>query len=283
MQAEEVRNLVNSWVEDETCGLIKDIVSPGLVRSSTKFILANAISNSNLISTNSTQLDLNYIPKWRDPFNASYTKPFDFHLLDSSSVQIPFDNSWWRGCSLVVVPESFIVASASRARIFQYWACGTGPVRTSGVQDWIELGVRAWSLQLPYGGAQKKHCFFMYIILPDAKDGLSALVEKAVQNLGSLTAMFQMEELKSQGDGECSLPSLCLKVVHKSFIEVDEKSTEAGAVTYVGMACRCCMYIPVEVKIDFVVADHPFLFVIRENTIGMVQFMGHVLNPSASR
>ncbi|WOG85876.1 hypothetical protein DCAR_0105069 [Daucus carota subsp. sativus] len=57
------------------------------------------------------------------------------------------------------------------------------------------------------------------------------------------------------------------------------KGTEAAAATVVGMSGSSC--VPrVKVVTDFV-ADHPFLFVIRENATGMVEFIGHVLNPSA--
>ncbi|WOH02890.1 hypothetical protein DCAR_0522280 [Daucus carota subsp. sativus] len=63
------------------------------------------------------------------------------------------------------------------------------------------------------------------------------------------------------------------KIFQKSFIEVDERGTEAAVAT--GPVFQlCCLF-----KVDFV-ADHPFLFVIRENNSGIVQFIGQVLNPS---
>ncbi|CAM8979276.1 unnamed protein product [Rhodiola kirilowii] len=67
------------------------------------------------------------------------------------------------------------------------------------------------------------------------------------------------------------------EIFHKSFIEVNEQGTEAAAVTAavcIGIVC----VRPIRKTIDFV-ADHPFLFVIREDTSGMVMFIGHVLNP----
>jgi serpin B len=64
-------------------------------------------------------------------------------------------------------------------------------------------------------------------------------------------------------------------IFHKSFIEVNEEGTEAAAASAGVVKLRgLCM----TEKIDFV-ADHPFLFVIREDMTGVVIFIGQVLNP----
>ncbi|KAK1364232.1 Serine protease inhibitor (SERPIN) family protein [Heracleum sosnowskyi] len=268
-KAEEVRNLVNSWVDNTTRGLIKDILAPGSVGSSTQLMLANA---------------LYFKGKWTEPFNASYTKHFDFHLLYSSSVQVPFMTSMKK--QFISVFDGFKVLKLPYQR--------------------------AWNQQY----LEEKHSFSMYIFLPDAKHGLPALVEKAGSESGFLdrhvpnrpvkVGEFRIPKFKFEYTIEASkalkslqlvlpfvpsagltemvdspLPLFVSQMVHKAFIEVDEKGTEAAAATVVDMLCVCSRFPPIEVKIDFV-ADHPFLFVIRENTTGMVQFIGHVLNPSAS-
>ncbi|KAK1381821.1 Serine protease inhibitor (SERPIN) family protein [Heracleum sosnowskyi] len=152
----------------------------------------------------------------------------------------------------------------------------------------------------------------MYIFLPDANDGLSALVEKVGSESGFLKRHIPSEKLivgefriqKFKFDYgievkqalqklELVLPfdpivglremvndhkPLCVSnIFHKSFIEIDEKGTQVCAETVASLA-----FISYKVqrgRIDFV-ADHPFLFVIRENTTGIVQFMGQVFNPS---
>ncbi|ONI32836.1 hypothetical protein PRUPE_1G389300 [Prunus persica] len=60
---------------------------------------------------------------------------------------------------------------------------------------------------------------------------------------------------------------------HKSFIEVNEEGTEAAAASAIVDKLQC-------MPTDFV-ADHPFLFLIREEFTGTVLFTGHVLNPLA--
>lgn len=61
-------------------------------------------------------------------------------------------------------------------------------------------------------------------------------------------------------------------IFQKSLIEVNEVATS------VVRAALMCM--PLYDKIDFV-ANHPFVFIIREDMIGLVMFIGHVLNPLA--
>lgn len=53
------------------------------------------------------------------------------------------------------------------------------------------------------------------------------------------------------------------KIIHKTFIKVDEEGTEAAAVTAVVMKAKSIMPRPEKI-IDMIV-DHPFLFIIRSN------------------
>ena len=65
-------------------------------------------------------------------------------------------------------------------------------------------------------------------------------------------------------------------VKQKTFIDVNEKGTEAAAVTYIGMATTA--FRPEEPRtVDFF-ADRPFLFTIRENSTGAVLFIGQKVN-----
>ncbi|RXM35874.1 Serpin B10 [Acipenser ruthenus] len=63
------------------------------------------------------------------------------------------------------------------------------------------------------------------------------------------------------------------KVVHKSFVEVNEEGTEAAAATAAIMMLRCAR-IPVHFN-----ADHPFLFFIRHNKTCNILFYGRFSSP----
>jgi serpin B len=66
-------------------------------------------------------------------------------------------------------------------------------------------------------------------------------------------------------------------VVHKAFVDVNEEGTEAAAAT--GVVMRAMAAMPVKEEPPTFRADHPFLFMIRENQTGSILFMGRVTNP----
>ncbi|KAK1371973.1 Serpin-ZX [Heracleum sosnowskyi] len=274
IQPEAARKLVNSWVEDKTRGLIKDILSPGSIKNDTGLILANA---------------LYFKGAWTRVFRAygGSRAHHDFHLLNGNSIKVPF--------------------------------------MTRSGEEYISAYDGFKVLKLPYKKSGHPVCnnpsFSMYIFLPDAKDGLQALVEKAGSESGFLDRHIPREEvctgkflipkfkfeynieatqvLKNLGldlpfnEREAELTEMVVSdptkyppqrlyisnIIQKSLIEVDEEGTEAAAAT-VAVVCRyltSCQE-PIIKTIDFV-ADHPFLFVIRENSTGIVLFIGQVLNP----
>ncbi|MTK13193.1 MAG: serpin family protein, partial [Clostridiaceae bacterium] len=74
-------------------------------------------------------------------------------------------------------------------------------------------------------------------------------------------------------------PMYISKVKHKAYISVDEKETEAAAVTAVVIGCTSAAPIEKPKPIEFKV-DRPFFFAIRDAKTGTILFMGKVENPS---
>ncbi|CAN6287533.1 unnamed protein product [Urochloa humidicola] len=165
-------------------------------------------------------------------------------------------------------------------------------------------------LKLPYQQGGDTRQFSMYIFLPELQDGLWSLSEKLSSEPEFLekhipvrtipVGKFKVPKFKISFGFEASdllrglglqlplspeadlsqlvdLPlgqNLCVSsIFHKSFVEVNEQGTEAAAATAIGI--MLCSY---KMPVDFV-ADHPFLFLIREDTTGVVLFIGHVVNP----
>ncbi|GJM95838.1 hypothetical protein PR202_ga12617 [Eleusine coracana subsp. coracana] len=157
-----------------------------------------------------------------------------------------------------------------------------------------------------------KRQFSMYILLPEAKDSLWSLaenlssepefLEKHIPRQKATVGQFKLPKFKiSFGfEGSALLKGLGLhlpfsaeadlsqmvdsqamgqnlyvsSIFHKSFVEVNEEGTEAAAATAAVVSLRSMPIGP----IDFI-ADHPFLFLIREDMTGVVLFVGHVVNP----
>jgi serpin B len=81
--------------------------------------------------------------------------------------------------------------------------------------------------------------------------------------------------------GTKPLDQLSISIVqHKAWVEVNEVGTEAAAATAVLMAGRGMAPETVPFKPVFR-ADHPFLFLIRDTSTGVVLFMGRVMNPAS--
>ena len=68
-------------------------------------------------------------------------------------------------------------------------------------------------------------------------------------------------------------------ILHKAFVEVNEKGTEAAAATAVVMATKGIFEPPADPKVFK--ADHPFLFLIRHRATGEILFLGRVMEPAA--
>ncbi|KAL6195734.1 hypothetical protein ACLB2K_031352 [Fragaria x ananassa] len=136
------------------------------------------------------------------------------------------------------------------------------------------------------------------MLLPDARDGLPALVERVCSESGFLdrhsrsrsvrVGEFLIPKFKMSSRFETSgvLKQMGLRgvldsmeIFHESVIDVDENGTTAAAATCAVISIAGKAKEPDE-KLVFV-ADHPFMFVMREDMTETVLFMGQVLNPLA--
>lgn len=256
-----VANEVNSWVEYVTSNLIKELLPPGYVDKDTRLVLGNA---------------LYFKGSWTENFDVSKTLNSEFYLLNGTSVEVAF------------------MTSRKKQFLSSY--------------DGFKV------LRLPYKQGEDKRSFSMCIFLPDAKDGLWSLEEKLNSKSELLTRFLPMQKVEvnkfklpkfkiSFGfEASAVLKSLGLlspfsvdadlsemvdspighslsvsSIFHKSFIEVNEEGTEAAAASAAVIKLRSTLVLMD--PLDFV-ADHPFMFLIREDMTGVVLFTGHVLNPS---
>ncbi|XP_074365772.1 serpin-ZX-like [Apium graveolens] len=134
-KANEAADKVNAWIKKETNGLFKDIVPRDQFDDeTTKIVFANAIYFKGL---------------WANKFDMLNTRKYDFHLLDDSSVHVPFMTS---------TITHYCISAFDGFKV----------------------------LQLPYKHETDMRDISMYFFLPDAKDGLSTLVDKLASESGFL-------------------------------------------------------------------------------------------------
>ena len=97
----------------------------------------------------------------------------------------------------------------------------------------------------------------------------STLVSMGMPNAFQATANFS--GMTGKDDLKIS------NVIHKAFVEVNEEGTEAAAATATVMGLATAMG-PRETMLFR--ADHPFLFVIRDEMSGAILFMGRFVKPN---
>jgi serpin B len=171
-------------------------------------------------------------------------------------------------------------------------------------------------LELPYRALQQSDVtvvhpsdVVMYVLLPDAVDGLPAVEAKLADTIralqGKLTPMevavslpkftidpaqpLQLQKsLEELGmklpftpaadftgiSKDTKEPLFISSVLHKAFVKVDERGTEAAAATAIAAPTGG----PPKPGTPFT-ADHPFIFMIIDRTTGLMLFIGRVASP----
>jgi serpin B len=125
--------------------------------------------------------------------------------------------------------------------------------------------LRAWLAKLDQERADKT-----WVALPRFTTMQSFDLAKELKSLGMVSAFDVYAADFSGMDGITNL--FISDMMHKAFVEVDESGTEAAAMTLimVNSASESGRFI----------ADHPFIFLIRENGSGTILFLGRIIDPT---
>ncbi|MFN4257683.1 MAG: serpin family protein [Gemmataceae bacterium] len=248
-QPEPSRQTINRWVAEQTQDKIKDLIPSGAINDLTRLVLTNAIY---------------FKGDWANQFKKEATKEAPFTVSANEKVNVP----------LMYQQERFAY----------------------GKMDGVQL------LELPYAGKELS----MLVLLPEKVDGLPAL-EKSLTaaNLAkwqkgmqpqkvevylprfTMTSEFMLKDaLSALGmplaftpgkadfsgmNGERDL--FISAAIHKAFVDVNEQGTEAAAATAIVVGVTSVQIVPT------FRADHPFVFLIRDNTTNSILFLGRVVNP----
>ena len=248
---ESARLTINTWVEDQTEQKIKDLLPQGSLDSSTRLVLANAVY---------------FNAAWKQPFDASDTRDGSFTLLDNSQVTTKF-----MGMTLARLPAmqgtNFTAVSLpyqdDRLSLLVV-------VPSSGTFAAFESSLDPTALNTIVAGLTSQQAV---LSLPRFKVETSTDMAPVLQSLG-MNAAFVFGQADFSGmDGTQNL--YISKVLHKAFIDVAEKGTEAAAATAVVVTAGLAMPVGINVS-----ADRPFLYFLRDQPTGAILFMGRVVDPT---
>lgn len=252
---------INGWVAKQTEDRIRDLITPDALTKDTRLVLVNA---------------LYFKAAWANDFAESATSPKPFHVNGSrQTVEVP-------------TMQTNLNMRYHNGRGFQ-------------------------AVTLPYVG---NHLHFL-LIVPDSTGGISSIESKLTPELlhacakaeyqevilhlpkfkitpptvqlGALLKKLGMttafDEPRGSADFDAMAPKrpedylYISKVFHKTFIELDEKGTEAAAATAVVMLPRAIAIAPERPKPLELKADRPFLFAIQHAESGACLFLGRVNDP----
>ena len=262
LAADQARATINQWVEDHTKGRITDLIPLGGVRADTRLVIANAVY---------------FKGKWVSPFEPEDTCDEPFYLAGGKT---------------------------ARARLMYQ----------PGVVRYVEAP-EYQAVQLDYEGSD----LAMLVLLPNRRDGLQGLEDRlSVALLEDCDARAALRPIRlylprfkttwAAVDLQSALAALGMSlpfdasradfsginglvppdpealfigaVFHKAFAEVNEEGTEAAAATTAMLLAGSALDIRPQHSVPVFRADHPFLYVIRDRTSGVILFLGRVNDPT---
>ena len=248
---------VNRWVAQATNGRITNIMSPEKLSAVMRLVLCNAIY---------------FRDRWAHPFPLAATSQAPFHLASGQEVLVSmmhvegsypmihfddftlFEMGYQRGCSMVaLLPDAVDGLSKLESK-----------VSVSSLSGWLNAPTtepwwKAIRVSFP------RFSFSETMTFPD------------LPMTKQMPDVFDQKSADFAGISE-SGGIWISELLHKAWIKVDEEGTEAAAVTTLEFNGAG---LPRPSDRVFV-ADHPFLFVIRNDRTGLILFMGRVLNPNSN-
>nr|XP_046226561.1 leukocyte elastase inhibitor-like isoform X2 [Scatophagus argus] len=255
--SEAARLNINSWVEKQTQGKIKDVLAQGVVDDMTRLVLVNAIY---------------FKGNWNKQFKESATQDAQFRINKNDTKPVKMMQQKTK-FPLTYIPEANcqILEMPYKQKELSMLIFLPNEIEDS------TTGLEKLEKELTYEN-------FVEWTRPDMMDEVEVQVglprfkmEEKYDMKNVLISMGMVDAFDmamSDFSGMSPANDLVLsKVVHKAFVEVNEEGTEAAAATAAVMMLRCAL------RPATFIADHPFLFFIRHNPSMSVLFAGRYCSP----
>ena len=250
--AEAARKTINDWVAGQTQGKIRDLIPPDALTTLTRLVLTNAIY---------------FKGAWVEQFQKAATKEEPFTVTQDRVVNKP----------MMHLTKQFGYAEDETTQVLQMRYVGGRilmvvllPKKVNGLAE-LEKTLTAQRLEKLLAAMKDKE---VNVTFPRFKTTSEFELAEVLPKMGMVDAFGGGEGADFSGmtgNRELSISN----VIHKAFVDVNEEGTEAAAATAVILGRGAA---PPQEIIPFR-ADHPFLFLIRDDTSGSVLFVGRVVNP----
>ena len=244
---------INGWVSDKTGGKIDSILEA--IKEDVRMYLINAVW---------------FKADWEVPFKASATAEGTFET-PAGAIEVPFmnrlgavdvvENSLGRGIVLPYTDPRFAFVAVLPNE-------GTSPRTLAEAMDMD-------ALKEMVNARQNQQ---VQLALPKFESVHDAELTPMMQALG-MNSAFDAEQADFSGMSARGARDLFISAIkHKTYIRVDEKGTEAAAVTSVEMSVTSMPMEGMDMRFD-----RPFLYAVVDVEQGMPLFLGIMENPAESR
>jgi serpin B len=255
---EAVRQTINDTVAEQTAGKITGLIPPGLIDTLTRVVLTNAVY-------------LNALWTQQFPVDETRQKPFHPERTGASPVDmmhLAARQAYHRGDGYQAVLLPYRGGSLAMALVLP-----DGPLSEFTGQ----LGGLGGVGGLLAGLLSADSDTHVDLSLPRFRVEASFQLNDTLQGLGVRTAFGPCADFSGITTDE---PLHISAVVHKAFVDVGEKGTEAAAATAVVMRTLALVRKPQpDVRLVF---DRPFLFVIADTESGLPLFLGQFTRPASA-
>ncbi len=248
-KADDACAQVNGWVSRQTRERIRQMLTPASLKSELRAILANAVY---------------FKAGWRDDFGEAATRPEPFHAADGSRIQVPMMHStrsmpYAKLGPIQAAELHYVNRSLSMILI----------VPDAGKLQEVERALDLASI------VSSLHYQKVALGLPRFKFETDAPLRVPLSELGMAPAFSPTADFSAASDE----PGFHIdEVLHRTFLAVDEKGTEAAAVT-MPMAAGCAA--PKPEPIIPLTIDRPFLVLILDRPTMAPLFLARVAKPPA--
>ncbi|XP_055962957.1 serpin B11 [Sorex fumeus] len=250
---EETRKAINAWVESKTNGKVTNLFTKGTIDPASILILVNAIY---------------FKGQWEHQFQKRETVKRPFHLPGGKSVivEMMYQIGTFK-FAFIKEPEMRVLELPYvNSRLSMIILLPTGATNLEEIEK--QLNLKTFHQWTHASDMMERE---VEVHIPRFKLEIKYELNSLLKSLGMKDIFNQM---KANLSGISPVKGLFLsKVIHKSYVDVNEEGTEAAAANGLNVVVK---RLPLRVQF---MANHPFLFFIRHIHTNTILFCGKLASP----
>ena len=248
--------VINGWVSEQTEGMIDGIV--GSIDPLSILFIINAVY---------------FKGEWKEEFEVAETREEDFHTAGGEIKRVDMMRQSGKYRYLRGEDYQAVRLPYGDGRMSMYLFL---PDSATTLEEFNRpRKIADWDACLSRFSSNRKGSIALPRFRTEFETGLGDMLERLGMTRAFVRGEADFSAMIHGGPAEVWID----EILHKAVVEVTEKGTEAAAVTSVTVVGAT---ISVDEPFEMIF-DRPFFFAIRDNTTGMILFMGSIADPERPR